>query len=88
MEQSEEEGISYGLLGASFSFVHVLDEMERQGRSFQLPFGSRLLDTGGFKGQSRELELDAFYEALSNAFGVSAQLHQYVWNDRAKYSIL
>lgn len=71
LEQSEEEGISYGLLGASFSFVHVLDEMERQGRSFQLPFGSRLLDTGGFKGQSRELELDAFYEALNNAFGVS-----------------
>ena len=71
LEDAEENGVSYGLLGASFSFVHVLDEMERQGRRFHLPPGSRLLDTGGFKGQSRELELDTFYDALQNAFGVS-----------------
>ena len=38
---------------------------------FQLPAGSKILDTGGFKGQSREVEQEDFYEQLSLAFGVS-----------------
>ena len=46
------------LLGTSFSFVHLMDEMQRLGKSFVLPAGSQLFDTGGFKGQSREVELD------------------------------
>lgn len=71
LKQAEASGRAYALLGASFSFVHVLDELERRGERFRLPPGSRLLDTGGFKGQSRELEPDAFYDALSQAFGVS-----------------
>ncbi len=60
----------YALLGASFSLVHALDGLATRGHSFCLPAGSRILDTGGFKGQSRELTLDAFYDALSDRFGV------------------
>jgi len=71
LEQSEATGQSYALLGASFSLVHAMDAVQAQGRRFQLPPGSRILDTGGFKGQSRELELDAFYDALSQTFGVA-----------------
>ena len=70
LEQVEQSGEPYALLGASFSFVHVMDEMARVGKSVSLPAGSRILDTGGFKGQSRELELDDFYESLSSRFGV------------------
>lgn len=70
LENAEASGSPFALLGASFSFVHALDEMERLGRRFRLPEGSRLLDTGGFKGQSRSLEPDAFYDALEAAFGV------------------
>ncbi len=43
------------LLGTSFAFVHLLDVCHKQGWHFQLPEGSRLMDTGGFKGQSREV---------------------------------
>ncbi|MEM7408007.1 MAG: long-chain fatty acid--CoA ligase [Pseudomonadota bacterium] len=71
LEEAEASGAPYALLGASFSFVHLLDEMGRQGRRFALPPGSRLLDTGGFKGQSRELELDEFYDQLAAGFGVA-----------------
>jgi len=70
LEQAEQSGMPYALLGASFSFVHLMDALAAQGRRFALPAGSRILDTGGFKGQSRELESDAFYALLSATFGV------------------
>ena len=58
------------VLGASYSFVHLMDELAREGESFRLPTGSRVLDTGGYKGHSRELPLEAFYEGLAANFGV------------------
>lgn len=70
LEAAEASGEPYALLGASFSFVHLLDELQRQGRRFALPPGSRVLDTGGFKGQSRELAADEFYDGLSAALGI------------------
>ena len=70
LARAEATGQPYALLGASFSLVHALDELQRRGQTVRLPAGSRILDTGGFKGQSRELELDEFYDALSQTFGV------------------
>jgi hypothetical protein len=70
LSRAEETGEPYALLGASFSFVHLMDEMARQGKRFALPAGSRLLDTGGFKGQSREPGAAEFYDQLSAMFGV------------------
>jgi hypothetical protein len=69
--QSSKEPVA--VLGASFSFVHLLDAMAARGLRFTLPPGSRLLDTGGYKGQSRELAPDAFYDALSQGFGVARE---------------
>lgn len=76
---AEASGEPYALLGASFSFVHLLDELQRPGRRFALPPGSRVLDTGGFKGQSRELAADEFYDGLSAALGIprSACINMY-----------
>ena len=73
LAEAEQSGKPYALLGASFSFVHVIDEMKRTGKTAVLPPGSRILDTGGFKGQSRELEPDAFYNSLEATFGVPRQ---------------
>ena len=41
-----------------------------RGECFRLPAGSRILDTGGYKGHSRELPLEAFYAELTDALGV------------------
>ena len=68
---AERGGEPYALLGASYSFVHLLDELRRRGSAFHLPAGSRILDTGGYKKQSHELPLEAFYATLSAAFGVT-----------------
>ncbi|QIL80513.1 long-chain fatty acid--CoA ligase [Diaphorobacter sp. HDW4A] len=72
LEASERNGEPFALLGASFSLVHVMDALREQGLSFRLPAGSRILDTGGYKGQSRELPLAEFYADLSRLLGVPA----------------
>jgi phenylacetate-coenzyme A ligase PaaK-like adenylate-forming protein len=61
------------VLGASYSLVHACDALIERGLNFQLPAGSRIMDTGGFKGQSRELSANEFYATLSTCLGVSAQ---------------
>jgi len=70
LTRAETTGRPYTLLGASFSLVHALDELQRRGLKVCLPAGSWILDTGGFKGQSRELELNEFYDSLSQTLGV------------------
>ena len=71
LQEVQQAGQPFALLGASYSFVHVMDALHARGQTFHLPAGSRLLDTGGFKGQSREVPMDAFYDQLSATFGVS-----------------
>ena len=70
---AEASGAPVALLGASYSFVHLLDALQARGRRFALPAGSRILDTGGYKGQARELAPEAFYAALESAFAVPPQ---------------
>ena len=48
----------------------MLDAFAVEGETFALPQGSRLLDTGGYKRESRELTPENFYDALSLTFGV------------------
>jgi len=65
LREAEDAGEPVGLLGASFAYVHLLDALEEAGLSFGLPEGSRVLDTGGFKGRSREVSA----ETLRALFG-------------------
>ena len=41
-------------LGTAFSFVHLLDFMEAENIELRLPAGSAAMETGGYKGRSRE----------------------------------
>ena len=70
LRAAQDSGEPAAVLGASWSFVHFCDALAATGERFALPSGSRLLDTGGYKGQARELPLDAFYDGLAAAFGV------------------
>ena len=70
LREAERSGDPCAVLGASYSFVHFIDAMSASGERFRLPAGSRLLDTGGYKGNSRELPLEEFYAQLSATFGV------------------
>ncbi len=65
-----EAGRPVALCGTAFAFVHALDALAERGHRFACPPGSRIMETGGFKGRSRELSRDAFYAALHETFGV------------------
>ncbi|MDM0044475.1 long-chain fatty acid--CoA ligase [Variovorax dokdonensis] len=73
LDAAEQTGQPCALLGASYGFVHLFDALEAQGRAFRLPAGSRILDTGGYKGQSRDLPLDAFYAQMSRLLGIGRE---------------
>jgi hypothetical protein len=68
--QAEERGQPVCLLGTSFAFVHALDSLAERHQRFRLPAGSRLMDTGGFKGRSRELTRQELYALCTEYFGV------------------
>jgi len=71
LRQARQSGEPACLLGTSFSFVHWLDALAAGGRTCRLPDGSRLMDTGGFKGRSREVDADAMRAAYLERFAIA-----------------
>jgi hypothetical protein len=70
LRESGSAGNPVFLLGTALAFAQVLDWIDRSGEGFLLPAGSRIMETGGFKGRSRELPRHEFYPRLSRALGV------------------
>lgn len=58
------------VVGTAFAFVHLVDELAARRRRLRLPEGARIMETGGFKGRSRELERGELHRAISEALGV------------------
>jgi hypothetical protein len=61
------------LTGTAFAFVALLDALEAGGLSFTLPDGSRIMETGGFKGRSRVVPREELYAGLARAFGIGQE---------------
>lgn len=72
LREAETTGEPVALLGTSFAYVHLLDALEQEGLTFRLPAGSRLLDTGGFKGRSREVSAEDLRASFMQCFGIPA----------------
>jgi hypothetical protein len=58
------------LMGTAFNFVHVLDRLADGGRRYGLPAGSRAMETGGYKGRSRELSRGELHARIADRFGI------------------
>ncbi|HEY8077764.1 MAG TPA: acyl-protein synthetase, partial [Labilithrix sp.] len=56
------------VLGTSFAFVHLLDALGDA--SMRLPPGSRVMQTGGYKGKSREVPKAELVRDLARAFAI------------------
>lgn len=61
---------SIGILGTAFSFVHLLDRLAESGRKFVLPRGSRIMETGGYKGRSRAVPKAQLRRLITKFLGV------------------
>jgi hypothetical protein len=62
------------LFGTAFAFVHFLDHCSATELRFSLPRGSRIVETGGFKGKSRSVDREDLYDMLTRTFGVSRDM--------------
>jgi hypothetical protein len=60
------------VLGTSFAFVHLLDAIEGTGGAaeLRLPPGSRAMQTGGFKGRSRDVPAEELRRRIAGLFGL------------------
>jgi hypothetical protein len=70
LERAAAGGVAALVCGTAFALVHLLEAMESAGRRIALPAGSRAMETGGFKGRSRELGRDELYRRLHSALGL------------------
>lgn len=61
------------VLGTSFAFVHWLEAGADVGGRIALPEGSRLMQTGGYKGKSREVPAHELRAELSTRLGLSSR---------------
>ncbi|MET0341153.1 MAG: acyl-protein synthetase [Polyangiales bacterium] len=68
LREAERTGEPVAVLGTSFALVHAIDALAET--RFQLPRGSRVMQTGGFKGRSRTLTPEAMRALLVDALGV------------------
>jgi len=59
------------VVGTAFGFVHLLDEMTARKVRFELPTGSRVLETGGYKGRSRVVPKRELHNLISERFGIA-----------------
>lgn len=72
LRESGESGRSVAVMGTAFNFVHLLDTMAAGGRSIQLPPGSRALETGGYKGRSRQMAKSELHSLITTRLGIQS----------------
>jgi hypothetical protein len=58
------------LLGTAFNFVHLLDHFAANNIRYRLARGSRVLETGGYKGQSREVPKAELHALITKHLGI------------------
>lgn len=68
LQSAVDDGVPVALLGTSFAFVHAEEALEHF--RLTLPPGSRVMQTGGFKGKSREFSPEEMRDMLSTRYGV------------------
>ena len=61
------------VLGTAFSFVHLLDAVAGRGSRVELPAGSRVMETGGYKGRSRAMPKAELHRLISRELGVAPE---------------
>jgi len=68
-ERAERQANTLLVLATSFALVGLLDALE--GRALPLPPGTVVMQTGGFKGKTREIEPTELRTTLARTFGIA-----------------
>ena len=59
--------------GTAFALVHWVDALASRGTHHLLPVGSRVMETGGFKGRSRVVSRAELYRELASRLGLAEE---------------
>jgi hypothetical protein len=70
LDKASEENLPVFILGTALALLECVETFQRHEVKFKLPPGSRILDTGGYKGRRREISRDEFQSMLVETFGV------------------
>ena len=68
-----DEGLAVCVAATAFALVALLDALAERDTVLALPPGSRIMETGGFKGRSRAVERAALYHEASARLGVAVE---------------
>lgn len=61
------------LLGTAFNFIHLLDYFAANNMRYRLAHGSCVLETGGYKGQSREIPKNELHALITKYLGIAPE---------------
>lgn len=64
------DGAAMCVATTAFALVTLLDELDAAGATLPLPSGSRVMETGGFKGRTRIVARDDLYVRAAAAFAI------------------
>jgi len=73
LRRAEKEAEPVLVVATAFALVHWLEAMGREGWTVTLPDGSRVMETGGFKGRTRAVPKQELYEAVQERMGVPGE---------------
>jgi hypothetical protein len=62
------------LLGTSLSLLHAVEGLEAEPTGARLPVGSRIMETGGFKGSGREIGRAELHARIEATMGVPSRM--------------
>ncbi|TAM75540.1 acyl-protein synthetase [bacterium] len=68
--RAQDEGSAVCIAGTAFAYVHLFDALRGAGITLHLPEGSRAMETGGFKGRSREVGREELYAEFPALLGI------------------
>jgi hypothetical protein len=67
---AQADGVAVCVATTAFALVALLDELAASGRRLPLPPGSRVMETGGFKGRTRIVGREELYARAAEAFAI------------------
>jgi len=68
--ESAKNGPPLVICGTAFSFVHWCDELRARGETLRLPQGSRVFETGGYKGRSRTVPKAELHRMIKHSLEI------------------
>jgi hypothetical protein len=70
LDRASQENAPVFILGTALALLECMEIFQQHKRKFQLPAGSRILDTGGYKSRRVEIKREEFRNRLGATFGV------------------